>query len=204
MQYTSLFLILSNNYKRKALVLPLKDIDYKRKFEDIFKSMFPTLCLFAQKYVSDMDSSKEIVHKVFIALWEKRGDIDFEKPMKSYLFTSVHNRCLNYIRDNKKFSNDELTVEALENQLGADSADNITSAETVAEINEAIQSLPEKCREIFILNRFEGLKYQEIADKLGISVKTVEAQMSKALKILREKLEKYLKLMILWWLMMMN
>ena len=180
----------------------MKGIDYKRKFEDIFKSMFPTLCLFAQKYVSDMDTSREIVHNVFIALWEKREDIDFEKPMKPYLFTSVHNRCLNFIRDNKKFNNDELTVEALETQLGADTTDNITTAETVAEINGAIQALPDKCREIFILNRFEGLKYHEIADKLGISVKTVEAQMSKALKILRAKLEKYARLMILWWLMM--
>ncbi len=186
------------------MVLPLKDIDYRQKFEDVFKSMFPSLCLFAQKYVSDMDTSKEIVHKVFIALWEKREEIDFEKPMKSYLFTSVHNRCLNFIRDNKKFNTDELTIEVLENQMGTDTTDEITSAETIAEINEAIQSLPEKCREIFILNRFEGLKYHEIAEKLDISVKTVEAQMSKALKILREKLEKYIKLMILWWLMMMN
>ncbi len=144
----------------------------------------------------DEDDAREVVHLVFISLWEKREEIDFSKSVKSYLFTSVHNRSLNVIRDRKKFSSEEVP-----DMAGAwDVSAQIESMELEEKINEALGTLPEKCREIFELNRFDGLKYSEIATQLGISVKTVENQMSKALKILREKLSKYLTLLL--WLVM--
>ncbi|MCK5463030.1 MAG: sigma-70 family RNA polymerase sigma factor, partial [Bacteroidales bacterium] len=86
----------------------------KRTFEELFRSFFPSLVLFAQKYVPDQDTAKDIVHNVFINLWEKRQQVDTDSPLKSYLFTSVHNRCLNYIRDQKKFDKDETRFQRLD------------------------------------------------------------------------------------------
>jgi RNA polymerase sigma-70 factor (ECF subfamily) len=167
-----------------------------RAFEELFRDYFTPLMLFARKILVDEDDAREVVHKVFIALWEKREEIDLTSSLKSYLFTSVHNRSLNVLRDRKKFSDEELPEVAGD----WDVSTQIESMELEEKIREAIQSLPEKCRQVFELNRFEGLKYSEIAQKLNISVKTVENQMSKALKILREKLAHYLTL-LLWMLL---
>jgi len=170
---------------------------FEAKFEEMFKQYFSSLCYFARKYLSDMDSSKEVVHKVFIAIWENRDNFDFEKPAKSYLFMAVYNRCMNHLRDNNKFSRDDSPNRQEIIPLEQDSSEQIEAAELESQIWKTINSLPEKCREIFILNRFEGKKYAEIAEKLHISVKTVETQMSKALSILRDNLKDYLHLFIL-------
>lgn len=165
-------------------------------FETLFREYFTPLISFARKILGDEDDAREVVHKVFINLWEKREEIDLSTSLKSYLFTSVHNRSLNVIRDRKKFSAEEVPDSAGEWDVSAQ----IESMELEEKINEALEALPEKCRQIFELNRFDGLKYSEIAAKLEISVKTVENQMSKALKILREKLMKYMTLLL--WLVM--
>ena len=176
----------------------------KRAFEELFRSFFPSLVLFAQKYVPDQDTAKEIVHNVFINLWEKRQQVDTGSPLKSYLFTSVHNRCLNYIRDQKKFDKDDTIFQRLDSTEFSDGVNRLEEQELEQRIFDALQALPEKCREIFNMNRFDGLKYAEIAEKQGISVKTVETQMSKALKILREKLIDYLGMIILFILTHLN
>ena len=169
----------------------------EQSFEKLFRAHFSPLCYFARKYISDLDTCKEIVHNVFVSVWEKRETFDFEKPAKSYLFTSVYNRCLNYIRDHKKFiaAADHDRDEASGNT--GINHDHLEAAELEGRIWEGINQLPEKCREVFIMNRFEEKKYSEIADKLGISQKTVEAQMTKALKSLREHLKDYLYLTLL-------
>ena len=161
-------------------------------FEELFRSYFTPLMLFARKILVDEDDAREVVQKVFIALWEKREDIDLTTSMKAYLYTSVHNRSLNVLRDRKKYSDGELPEVAGEWDVSAQ----IESMELEQKIHEAIRSLPDKCRLIFELNRFKGLKYSEIARELNISVKTVENQMSKALKLLREKLASYLTLLL--------
>ncbi len=163
----------------------------ERDFEKLFREYFPGLTLFALKYTGDMDTSKEIVHTVFLNLWEKRGAMDSGRPMKSYLFTSVHNRCLNYLRDQKKFKKDALFDITVEMAAAENPSLSLETDELQQQIDRALDHLPEKCRQVFELNRFEGMKYREIAEKMGISVKTVEAQMSKALKILREHLKDY-------------
>jgi RNA polymerase sigma-70 factor (ECF subfamily) len=137
-----------------------------------------------------------VVQKVFINLWERKQEVDLSSSMKSYLFTAVHNRSLNVIRDRKKFSSGEMPEMAGE----WDVSTQIESMELDAKIRKVIDGLPEKCREVFELNRFEGMKYTDIAAQLGISVKTVENQMSKALKILREKLSLYMTILV--WLLM--
>lgn len=163
-----------------------------RNFEQLFRDFFPPLMAFARKILGDEEDAREIVHQVFINLWEKRNELDLSSSLKSYLFTSVHHRSLNVIRDRKKFSSEEVPEVAGEWDVSAQ----IEAMELEGKIREAIDTLPEKCREIFELSRFEGLKYGEIAGQLGISVKTVENQMSKALKILREQLGKYLTLLL--------
>jgi RNA polymerase sigma-70 factor (ECF subfamily) len=166
------------------------------EFERLFKEYFKSLMAFSRRILGDEDDAREVVHQVFIKLWEMRNDLDLSTSLKSYLFTSVHNRSLNVIRDRKKFSSEEVS----ENPGEWDVSAQIEAMELEEKIREAIDGLPEKCREIFELNRFHGLRYNEIAVQLEISVKTVENQMSKALRILRNQLAKYLTILL--WLIL--
>ncbi|HOY32403.1 MAG TPA: RNA polymerase sigma-70 factor [Bacteroidales bacterium] len=166
-------------------------------FEKLFRAHFKGLCFFAQRYVKDLEAAREIVQEVFVLLWEKRSTIDPEKSVKSYLGTSVYNRCLNYLRDNKKFKKDLLIAEHLFTESYAETSDFVVADEISRAIDTAVAELPEKCREIFIMNRFGQMKYQEIANKLQISIKTVEAQMSKALQHMRIRLHDFIMLLLL-------
>ncbi|MBK8806884.1 MAG: RNA polymerase sigma-70 factor [Bacteroidales bacterium] len=124
----------------------------------------------------------------FIGLWEKRSSIDRIDSLKSYLYRSVHNRCLNHLRNSKKFIDDS-DAAFLEFDSGTDNLQAIEAIELEVLISKTILSLPEKCRKVFELSRFEGMKYSEIAQSLDISIKTVEIHISKALKILREAID---------------
>jgi len=164
----------------------------EQKFEKLFRTYFAVLMAFSLKILGDEDDAREVVHQVFIKLWERRNEIDLSTSLKSYLFTAVNNRSLNLIRDRKKFSGEEVPEAAGEWDVSAE----LESMELEKKIRGAIGKLPERCRVIFELNRFDGLSYAEIAGQLDISVKTVENQITKALKILREQLTKYLTLLL--------
>jgi RNA polymerase sigma-70 factor, ECF subfamily len=161
-------------------------------FEQIFKEYFKPLCGFAGKYVRDRDEAKAIVHDVFVAMWERRDSLPADVHHRSYLYTAVRNRCLNFVRDRKKL----VPLETIPREPESLPASTIESEELAREIEFAINTLPAKCREIFELNRRDGKKYSEIADQLGISLKTVEAQISKALSVLRTHLGDFLILII--------
>ncbi len=173
----------------------------KKTFEDLFRTHFKHLCTFALKYVKDLDTAKEIVQDVFLNLWEKRDSIDPAMSIKSYLTTAIYNRSLNHLRDHKKFNSDILSFENLYPFNDQESTDHLVTYELHQKINLAIDELPLKCKEVFMLNRFEDLKYREIAEKLNISVKTVETQMSKALQHLRVRLVEYLPIFIIFMLL---
>ena len=162
----------------------------------LFRSHFTGLCYFAQKYVKDFETAKEIVQDAYISMWEKRETIDMERAVKSYLAMVIHNKCSNYLRDNRKFDKYILDIENLPDVPEYESSDSLVADELKIRIDSAINELPEKCREIFVLNRYENLKYQEIADKLQISVKTVETQMSKALQHMRIRLAEYVTVFV--------
>ena len=166
----------------------------EQALESLFRDHFIGLCQFATGYVKDDGVAKEIVQDAFVNLWEKRDSIDLSKSVKSYLSTAVRNKCLNYLRDNKKFSSSLLELENLSNDTAYDQPDNLVESDLRRQITLAVRELPEKCREIFELSRFQHLKYQQIADQLQISVKTVETQMSKALQHMRIRLAEYLTL----------
>lgn len=172
----------------------------EQNFERIFKAYFPALMAFSRKILGDEDDAREVVHQVFINLWERRTEIDLSTSLKSYLFTAVNNRSLNVIRDRKKFSREEVPERAANWDLSAE----LESLELEERIRGVIAGLPERCRVIFELNRFEGLSYGDIAKVLDISLKTVENQMSKALKILREQLANYLGLLLWFMLFALN
>ncbi len=166
-------------------------------FESLFREYFPFLVSFARKYVQDEEVRKDIVHNVFLNLWQKRDELDMGQTLKPYLFRSVHNRCLNHIRDHKKIIHHDLPQE--ENQVMSylESDQQVQQSELEMKIKQVIDGLPDRCREIFVLSRFEEKKYAEIAEMLNISVKAVESQMSKALKVLRTELQEYLPLVLI-------
>jgi RNA polymerase sigma-70 factor (ECF subfamily) len=148
------------------------------------------------KYVHDFDEAKNIVHEVFVTVWEKFDNLPTDTNYRSYLYTAVRNRCLNYLRDKKK----HVMLENMAEHEPVEINTSLETSELEKEIEIAIETLPEKCRMVFELNRHEGLKYAQIADKMGISIKTVEAQMSKALSVLRTHLREFLSLLffIIW------
>ena len=143
------------------------------------------------KYVGDLEEAKNLVHEVFIALWEKFEMLPADTNYRSYLYTSVRNRSLNFIRDRKQ----QFSLESVTEQSNDTESDALEVKELESEIELAINSLPEKCRMVFEMSRYEELKYAEIAEKMGISVKTVEAQMTKALGILRKALSNFLTIL---------
>ena len=144
------------------------------------------------KYLHDLDEAKGLVHEVFIAVWEKMDTLPEDVQYRSYLYTSVRNRCLNHIRDKKKTV---LLENVPEQRLPRENNTAVETEELEREIDLVVNSLPQKCRQVFELSRFEGLKYSQIAEKMGISVKTVEAQMSKALNVLKDHLSEFLSLL---------
>jgi RNA polymerase sigma-70 factor (ECF subfamily) len=176
--------------------VPFKPLD-EQTFETLFRDNFTGLCQFAAGYVKDTEDAREIVQDAFVSLWEKRQSIDFSKPVKSYLSTTVRNRCLNYLRDHKKFSTDLLALENLSQDTIFGQPDKLVEADLRDQIARAIEELPEKCREVFVLSRRHHLRYQQIADQLQISVKTVETQMSKALQHMRVRLSEYLPIFLI-------
>jgi RNA polymerase sigma-70 factor (ECF subfamily) len=176
-------------------------MDETNKFDEqtlelLFRSHYKGLCMFAMSYVKQEDTAREIVQDSFVSLWEKRHTIDLSKAVKSYLSTTVRNKCLNHLRDHKKFSKDLFSLDNLAEETGYVQPDKLVEREIQDKIAGAIDGLPEKCREIFVLNRYQNLKYMQIADKLHISVKTVESQMSKALQHMRTHLAEYLPIYI--------
>ena len=169
----------------------------EKTLESLYRDHYSGLCRFAAGYVKNEEVAREIVQDAFVNLWEKRHTIDLSKPVKSYLSTTVRNKSLNHLRDHKKFSGGLLALENLTDEAGYDQPDKIVEGEIRDRIAAGIAELPEKCREIFLLNRNEAMKYQQIADKLQISVKTVETQMSKALQHMRIRLAEYLPFIFL-------
>lgn len=169
----------------------------KNAFEMMFKSYYQPLCRYANTFVNDPEEAEEIVQGSFINIWEKRQAIDINTSVKAYLYRAIRNACLNTLKHEKvKHLYAQNEVHTGERYFEA-SDESTLRDELENRIRKAIQVLPEQCRVIFQLSRFEELKYQEIADQLNLSVKTVENQMGKALKIMREQLRDYLPLIAL-------
>jgi RNA polymerase sigma-70 factor (ECF subfamily) len=165
-------------------------------FDAIYVTYYPRMIRFAGEYVLRKEDAENIVQDIFVLLWEKRDVLDIKVSLVPYLFTLVKNKCLDFLRH--KLIEEEFAKEYEAKQVALEQLNYaFSSDEDIEEIlTAAINSLPERCREIFIKSRVEGKKYREIADELDISVNTVETQMSVALKKLRLSLKDYLPLLL--------
>jgi len=163
-------------------------------FEDLFNSYCQQLINFARRYVFDKQIAENIVQDVFVNVWQSRTNLDPSKMIKAYLFTAVKNESLKQLRrlDVEKKNYDRV----LEFSSKFNPDKEIEGKELDYYVNQAVNELPEKCKEIFRMNRFENLKYAEIAEILDISIKTVETQMGRALKKLRERLKPLLTMIL--------
>ncbi len=172
-----------------------KDIQFDdAAFETFFKKDFSVLCSYCQiKFGFDIEVAKETVHTGFIKLWESRQSLSGNLPVKAYLYKIIANICLDILRHQKvKQKHEQYVLQNSSDSSIYNSFDNPDVKSLATDINKAVSELPEQMRRIFELNRYEGLKYSEISSHLGISVKTVETQMSRALVKLRYKLSNYL------------
>lgn len=159
--------------------------DIKESFEGIFRQHYQRLCSYAYTFLKDMEVSEDVVQEVFIKVWENQKLQMGNDKIKFYLFTAVRNNCLTLLQKNKKHLIQELKDEDAvdEIRLRTNAVEKTTDPKTL--ISNALQQLPPKCREVFMLSRISGLTYQQIADSLGISVKTVENQMGKAISVMK-------------------
>ena len=150
------------------------------------------MCGFANKFLQDVDEAEEIVQNSFVKFWENKNELKVNSSVRSYMFTSIKNACLNQIK-HLKVKEDYKIHNEKEIELSQYSLDDdIDASELESKISKTISELPDARRQIFILSRYEGLKYREIADKLKISIKTVENQMGSAIKFLKSELAEYL------------
>jgi RNA polymerase sigma-70 factor (ECF subfamily) len=167
----------------------------KKVFDYFFDKYYQGLCVYAYRMLKSKSDAEDVVEDFFVRILENRNNITIESSVKSYFMRSVHNRCLDYIAHQKVVINHELFRQQI---MSEDDFREYPLIDTELQflIEKAIQNLPDGIRETFILNRFEGLKYQQIADQENISVKTVEYRISKALNILRKEFGDYLILLI--------
>ncbi len=183
-------------YSGNALVQSLMN-GSELAFEQVFKAYFKNLHAYACTILKDDATGEEVVQNVFFKLWNGKGNINVQSSLSAYLYRAVHNECMNHIKHGNVRKVYQMHAAYTMQAAGNGSADNShAQAELQQKLQEALNELPEQCRTIFQLSRFEELKYREIAKVLDISVKTVENQMGKALRILRTKLADFLPLLI--------
>ena len=166
-------------------------------FEQMFRAYYEPLCRYASTLLKDSDEAEEVTQGLFLSIWEKRTELEITLSLKAYLYRAVHNHCLNRI----KHQGVRETHRAYSLHFQTDSHDAVAEAiygsELESRIERAVSKLPEQCQVVFRMSRFEELKYQEIADQLGLSIKTIENQIGKALRIMRKELADYLPVVFL-------
>ncbi|MGF2413155.1 RNA polymerase sigma-70 factor [Ferruginibacter sp.] len=188
--------LISIDLDNEAIVALLAKRD-ESAFEQVFKLYFKNLHAYACVMLKEDDFAEEIVQQVFLKLWERTENITISSSVAAYLYRAVHNECLNYLKHQKVKAAHRLHVAYSMKQVSTSAFQTLQAKELEKKLHCILNELPEQCRTIFQMSRFEELKYREIADQLRISVKTVENQMGKALRILREQLTDYLPFLFL-------
>lgn len=173
-------------------------------FHHLYKEYYPSLCIYAKHFTRNKGIAEEVVQDVFISIWEQKGHLNIKSSFKSFLFVSVRNGCLNHLKHLQviyKFNvyYTQLLKDAQElYNVSQEAGDSLLVANELEEkIFKEIELLPEQCRRIFIMSRFDCLKHQEIAEKLGVTINTVHRQTSIALEKLRLALKNYLIIFLL-------
>jgi len=180
--------------EQMALLLSKRD---EAAFEQVFKKHFKNLHAYAFTILKDEVEAEEIVQQVLFKLWERSGHLSVSGPVAAYLYRAVHNESLNFLKHQKVKASHQLHVAYSMKNKAEHVHGKIATRELEKKFREALNELPEQCRTVFQLSRFEDMKYREIADKLDISIKTVEKHMGKAFQLLRTKLIDFLPLLLL-------
>lgn len=173
-------------------ILSLLASNNEKSIDLLFDKYYTYLCNVIYRVINDSDYAEDIVQEIFMDIWRKRETLNVQTSLRAYLRRAAVNRSLNHIRKQRmKFAEDENAVLAIESS-SIDGQVTMEKNELEKRIHESIDALPPKCKLVFSMSRFENMSYQEIADALGISIKTVENQISKALRILRSAVQSYL------------
>jgi RNA polymerase sigma-70 factor (ECF subfamily) len=175
-----------------------------QEFSGIYLLYFPKMVRFAREYVISEEEAKNIVQDLFLYLWEQRETLYAISNLNAFLFTLVKNRCIDYYRHYNRFESKKESLDTIQERelhlrmeaLRQFDVNMFTANEIEEILDKAIQNLPEKCRQVFVLSRLEGLKHEEIARQLNISVNTVQNHISTALRKLKVELKDFLPLFV--------
>lgn len=173
--------------------------DNNEAYHTLYTQFYASLCIYALRYIQDKDVAQDCVQEVFLKIWENRDAISITNSVRSYLLVSVRNMCLNLIEKQKLQLSYEQHILTTYDPFEED--DLYSIEELTKLIEDAINKLPQKYQKVFRMSRFENLKNKEIAEKLNISIKTVEAYMTKSLKLLNVEVGKYYSILLLLYLM---
>lgn len=157
-------------------------------YRQLFDQYYQKLVVFAYKYLDDLESARDIVQEFYLYLYESRQSISIQTSLKSYLYSAVKNRCLNQVKHEQVKEKHRNMRRSEANVSDPDLEEIMDAVELEARVYEIVSKLPEKCRQIYIMSRVDGKRNREIADELNLSIRTVETQISKALKSLKDSL----------------
>lgn len=170
-------------------------VDDEKAFDELFRAWYTPLVRYAFTFTDgDLDEAEELVQETFAKFWTQRATLDLQHSVKAYLYRMVHNLALNRLRSQRiqeRYTDHQMRQMAQEYEAPKD------DPELQHRFQDVLKTLPAQCRQVFELSRFESLKYREIADQLGISIKTVETHMGKALRIMRQELAEYLSIVLM-------
>ena len=179
-----------NPLTEKYLLQGVRNSDIS-SFSALFTAFYPDLVLFASRLTSSIEVAEEFVQDTFLALWEDRKGLDIHTSLKSYLIRTVQNKCIDWMRHQKTVLRYESMIRSSSLEFVSETEEYLLWSELETQLNDALDKLPAPLAEVFTMSRKEGMKYHEIAEKLGVSIRTVEERMSKALSFLRESLKEY-------------
>ncbi len=164
-------------------------------YESTFREHYEPLTRYAHSILKNQEEAEDAVQRLFVKFWEKRFELQIEN-VRAYLYRATYNTCLNQVKANKNKLN-HVSESDVQIHASDDASHEFLGEELQLQIEEAMQVLPEKCRQVFQLSRFEEKSYKEISEELNISVKTVENHIAKALRIMRTELSEYLPLLLI-------
>ena len=160
----------------------------QRSFSSIFNTYYASLCFFAERMILDKQEAEDIVEETFVKLWRLHANFETMQNIKAFLYITTKNACLNYIKQSDRTNKQQSDLQYMLAQQEDHVLNSLTKAEVLREVHAAIESLPPQCRKIVRLSFLEGLKNQEIADRLNLSINTVKNQKMRAISLLKIKL----------------
>lgn len=171
----------------KALIQKIRKGN-QAAFATIFSLYYKDLVVFSFSYTRNMEVAEELVQDLFVRLWEKHTSLDITSSLKAFLLKSVQNACFNWIKHHAMVQKHSMILAKSMLLADEETEHYILHSDLQNRLNEALEKLPEEQREVFRLNRLDQLRYEDIAQKYGVSIRTIEVRMAKALQFLRKEL----------------